>query len=94
MEAIGLFRLNALVKQMFKKHLSDTFLVVAEIADIKENRSGHCYLELVEKQETDDTVIASARATIWAYTYRMLKPYFETSTGNWQRHPLLPVKPN
>lgn len=81
MEAIGLFRLNALVKQMFKKHLSDTFLVVAEIADIKENRSGHCYLELVEKQETDDTVIASARATIWAYTYRMLKPYFETSTG-------------
>ena len=37
--------------------------------------------ELVEKREEDDAVIATARATIWAFTYRMLRPYFETTTG-------------
>jgi exodeoxyribonuclease VII large subunit len=53
--------------------------VVAEISELKENRTGHCYLELIEKE--DNTIIARSRATIWSYTYRMLKPYFETSTG-------------
>lgn len=81
MTPIGLYQLNTLVKQELKNRFPDTFLVVAEIADVKENRSGHCYLELVEKREGDDTVIATARATIWAFTYRMLKPYFETTTG-------------
>ncbi|WP_018336880.1 exodeoxyribonuclease VII large subunit [Butyricimonas synergistica] len=81
MDPIGLYQLNTLVKQELKNRFPDTFLVVAEIADVKENRSGHCYLELVEKREEDDAVIAMARATIWAFTYRMLKPYFETTTG-------------
>ena len=81
MTPIGLYQLNSLVKQELKNRFPDTFLVIAEIADVKENRSGHCYLELVEKREGDDAVIATARATIWAFTYRMLKPYFETTTG-------------
>ncbi|HJA15870.1 MAG TPA: exodeoxyribonuclease VII large subunit [Candidatus Butyricimonas faecavium] len=81
MEAIGLYQLNSLVKRELKNRFPDSFLVIAEIADVKENRSGHCYLELVEKREEDDAVIATARATIWAFTYRMLKPYFETTTG-------------
>lgn len=81
MEAIGLYQLNSLVKRELKNRFPDSFLVIAEIADVKENRSGHCYLELVEKREEDDAVIATARATIWAFTYRMLRPYFETTTG-------------
>lgn len=81
MEAIGLYQLNSLVKRELKNRFPDSFLVIAEIADVKENRSGHCYLELVEKREEDDAVVATARATIWAFTYRMLKPYFETTTG-------------
>jgi exodeoxyribonuclease VII large subunit len=55
--------------------------VVAEISELKENFSGHCYLDLVEKDEASDRLVARARATIWSGTYRMLKPYFETSTG-------------
>ena len=47
MEPIGLYQLNSLVKKVFRDRFPDTFLLVAEIADIKENRSGHCYLELV-----------------------------------------------
>lgn len=81
MEPIGLYQLNNLVKQTLKESFTEGILIVAEIADIKENRSGHCYIELVEKREEDDAIIATARATIWAFTYRLLKPYFETTTG-------------
>ena len=80
MEPIGLYQLNNLVKQTLKESFTEGILIVAEIADIKENRSGHCYIELVEKREEDDAIIATARATIWAFTYRLLKPYFETTT--------------
>ena len=45
------------------------------------NRSGHCYLVLIEKQENGDAIIAQAKATIWSYTFRMLQPYFESTTG-------------
>jgi len=45
------------------------------------NNLGHAYLELIEKDEDSDKIIAKARATIWSYTLRMLKPYFETSTN-------------
>ena len=76
-----MYQLNNLVKRELKNRFPDSFLVIAEIADVKENRSGHCYLELVEKREEDDAVIATARATIWAFTYRILRPYFETTTG-------------
>ena len=55
--------------------------ISCEIMDITQNYSGHCYLDLIEKDDKSDKVLARARATIWASSYRMLKPYFETSTG-------------
>ncbi len=55
--------------------------ISCEIMDITQNFSGHCYLDLIEKDEKSDKVLARARAIIWASAYRMLKPYFETSTG-------------
>lgn len=68
-----------------KSSLEDTFAlpvwVIAEISEMTVNRSGHCYLDLVETEPGTDSVIARCRATIWSYTFRMLKPYFETTTG-------------
>lgn len=55
--------------------------ISCEIMDITQNYSGHCYLDLIEKDEKSDKILARARATIWASSYRMIKPYFETSTG-------------
>lgn len=55
--------------------------ISCEIMDITQNYSGHCYLDLIEKDEKSDKILARARATIWASSYRMLKPYFETTTG-------------
>ena len=75
----SLFQLNNQIKDVLSGAFSSAIWVIAEISEIKENRNGHCYLELIEKNE--DEIIARTRATIWSYTYRMLKPYFETSTG-------------
>ena len=80
-EKITLYDLNLKVKEALSNSFSNQYWVIAEISEIKENNSGHCYLELIQKDEEQDYPKAKARATIWAYTYRMLKPYFETSTG-------------
>ncbi len=80
-EKITLFELNQKVKEALAFSFKNQFWVIAEISEIKENSSGHCYLELIQKEELQDYPKAKARATIWAYSYRMLKPYFETTTG-------------
>ena len=73
------------LQRQVKGSLEDTFSqpvwVKAEISEMTVNRSGHCYLDLVETELGTDTVIARCRATIWSYTFRMLKPYFETTSG-------------
>jgi exodeoxyribonuclease VII large subunit len=74
-----LFELNKKIKDALTNELPGTVWVKAEISEMKENRSGHCYLELVERE--GNQTIARARAIIWSYTYRMLKPYFESATG-------------
>ena len=81
MKGISLYQLNNQVKSHLSDAFSEEIWVVAEISELRQTQPGHCYLELIEKDETTDKITAKARATIWAYTYRMLKPYFKTSTG-------------
>lgn len=69
------------VKHVLKKEFPSSTWVVAEILELHENRTGHCYLELIEKSSEDDSLLARAKGTIWASRYRMLRPFFETSTG-------------
>ncbi|TRX71878.1 exodeoxyribonuclease VII large subunit [Carboxylicivirga sp. M1479] len=76
----SLFELNQNIKDQLSQSFPTSYWVVAEISEIRTVRSGHCYLELIEKEDDSDQVKAKARATIWAYTYRMIKPYFETTT--------------
>lgn len=83
-QQLTLCELNDLIKDAIIEAFPATVWVVAEVSELKENRSGHCYLELVEKK--DETIMARSRATIWSYTYRMLKPYFETTTGQLFSH--------
>ena len=69
------------IREIIQKSFGVPRWISCEIMDITQNYSGHCYLDLIEKDEKSDKVTARARATIWASSYRMLKPYFETSTG-------------
>lgn len=79
MEHLTLFDLNKLVKETLDTNLEPSYWVIAEIGEMRSNQTGHCYLELVEKD--DNKVIAKMRGTIWAYTYRNLSTWFEGITG-------------
>ena len=80
-EKATLFDLNKRIRNSIEQNFPDSYWVIAEISELKINNSGHCYLELIEKDPNQDKIIARARATIWSYTFRMLKPYFETASG-------------
>ena len=55
--------------------------VCAEVADIKINASGHCYIELIEKNEKTGATEAQARATIWRSQVMSTVGRFERETG-------------
>ena len=80
-EKATLFGLNQRIRNSIEQTFPDSYWVIAEISELKINNSGHCYLELIEKDPNQEKIIARARATIWSYTFRMLKPYFETASG-------------
>lgn len=81
MEALSLYDLNALVRRSIEQCLPDEFWVQAELSDVRTNSTGHCYLEFIQKDLRSNNLIAKARGTIWANVFRLLKPYFEETTG-------------
>lgn len=81
MEALSLYDLNVLVRRSIEQCLPDEFWLQAELSDVRSNSTGHCYLEFIQKDPRSNNLIAKARGTIWANVYRLLKPYFEESTG-------------
>lgn len=81
MDALSLYDLNALVRRSLEQCLPDEYWVQAELSDVRTNSTGHCYLEFIQKDPRSNNLIAKARGTIWANVFRLLKPYFEESTG-------------
>ena len=78
-EHLSLLELNQLIKQALSAQLQPTYWVVAEIGELRVAQNGHCYLDLVDKG--DDRLLAKVRATIWSYTFRTLRGWFEAMTG-------------
>ena len=82
MSPLKLSELNSLIQQVLSLEFSDTYWVVAEISDCREAANGHCYLELVEKEEErSGAFTAKARANIWRSVWQPLKSYFMKETG-------------
>ena len=81
MEAITLLELNGRVKSTLQFEMPDAYWVQAEISSISPSGQGHCYLELVQKDDTGRNFLAKAKANIWRGTWLKLKPYFEAETG-------------
>lgn len=80
-DALSLLELNALVRRSLEQCLPDEYWVQAELSDVRSNATGHCYLEFIQKDPRNNGLVAKARGTIWNNVYRLLKPYFEESTG-------------
>ncbi len=80
---ITLLELQRKVKLTLNEGFALPVWVSAEIADLKVNYSGHCYLELIEKElKSDNGVpVAQARAVIWRSAYSRIAAYFEAETG-------------
>ncbi|MFT3753974.1 MAG: exodeoxyribonuclease VII large subunit [Paludibacter sp.] len=81
MNSISLSELTSRIQETIRMNFSAPVWIRAEISELRENPGGHCYLEFIEKDSASDALLAKTKATIWASTYRMLKPYFESSTG-------------
>ena len=79
-EHYSLRQLNMMVREAIETELPDEYWVEAELSECREN-SGHCYMELIEKDERTNTPIARASAKCWRQTWQMAKPYFERTTG-------------
>ncbi len=80
-EGLSLSEFNARIEDHLngKSNIQNQW-VVAECSDLRLNRSGHCYTELIEKDD-QGTTIAKIGAAIWAGTYRQLYHKFLQSTG-------------
>lgn len=83
-----LFGPEAITLSAFNQRIADTVnrepslhrqWVTAETSDVRVSR-GHCYLELIEKDASDNTV-ARMGAVIWASTYHALAAKFKAVTG-------------
>ena len=73
-------QLNLMVRDAIEMQLPDEYWVEAELSECRE-RGGHCYMELIEKEETTNTPVARASAKCWRQTWQMLRPHFERTTG-------------
>ncbi len=78
--SVTLRQLNLMVRDTIDLHLPDEYWVEAELSECRE-RSGHCYMELIEKDESTNTPVARASARCWRQTWQLLNPYFERTTG-------------
>lgn len=79
--AISLHKLNSQIKNTLREGFVMPVWVIAEINQFNAHRSGHCYLELIEKEANGEAIIANIRATIWASSFNRISAYFKSSTG-------------
>lgn len=78
------FRLSELlssVRRALEESFTGSYRIVAEVANISVNRSGHVYLELTETNDRGQKV-ASTRATIWSGVAARVMRHFKEVTGD------------
>ena len=56
----SLLELNACVRNILQESLPERYWVRAEISEARIHPSGHCYLELIEKEEQSGKTVAKA----------------------------------
>ena len=77
---VTLYELNRLVSKVIESEMPSEYWVEAELSECRESR-GHCYMELIQKDERTATPIAKASAKCWANKWMLIRPGFERTTG-------------
>ena len=75
-----LYELNSMVRDVVELGMPGSYWVEAELSEVRE-RSGHCYMELVQKDLTGNSTVARASARCWRSTWASVRPGFEQVTG-------------
>jgi len=70
----------SMVQEVIKITFDESVWVKAEIRNLS-IKGGHYYLELAEKEENTDKVIASCKATIWKFSAAKMVLKFERESG-------------
>ena len=70
-DAYSLYQVNEFLKRTIALNFPNEIWIKAEISQIRESR-GHWYIELVEKAEGQDEIIAQSSAVIWRGAYATL----------------------
>ena len=78
---VSLLELNNIVRRLLEIEMSDTYWVKAEISTMQVAYNGHCYMELVQKDDKGGNFVAKARANVWKSTFQPLRTRFEMETG-------------
>ena len=79
-ERLSLLELNSLVRELIEMEMPDEYWVEAELSECRENH-GHCYMELIQRDDHAATPVARASAKCWASKWSIIRPYFERTTG-------------
>ena len=69
-----------MVRETIECEMPDEYWVEAELSECRELR-GHCYMELIQKDERTATPVAKSPAKCWANKWAVIRPYFERTTG-------------
>jgi exodeoxyribonuclease VII large subunit len=80
-ETIRLSELQKVIRDKLYESFPGYYWVIAEIAEMKVNSAGHCYLELTDNDDSFNKVTARVRATIWSSRYNIISAMFASVTG-------------
>jgi exodeoxyribonuclease VII large subunit len=80
-EKLSLSELQQIIRDALYLSLPKMFWVAAEISEITVNSSGHCYLELIEKNPDDKNIKARVKGIIWSSRSGFIRSFFENITG-------------
>jgi len=75
-----LFELLTEIKSVLSGNFKDVRWIVAEVSEVKVNsKSGHCYIDLIDKRDGD--IVAKIGTFIWSNAYTGIHRRFEDATG-------------
>ncbi|MDC1105153.1 exodeoxyribonuclease VII large subunit [Prolixibacteraceae bacterium] len=80
-EGVRLSQVLGFVESVISTSFKSPFWLNCELSEVKVNSRGHCFVQLVEKDNESDKIIAKSSGIIWATSYATLERKFSDTTG-------------
>lgn len=80
-ERLTLYELNTRVRRVLELGMTEYYWIKAEVSTLQVAYNGHCYMDLIQKEENTNSIIAKARANVWRTQFVAIRERFEKTTG-------------